>query len=210
MDFIGIHYFTIIFWMLSPEFIFSALVILIGIFFLNVFVRKKLLARAARHEEWLPVVDEKGKIISKATRRDCHSGSMLLHPVVHLHLLNKQGDIFLQKRSFKKDLLPGKWDTAVGGHVGLDEKIEDALKREALEELGIQSFKARFLGNYVWESQRERELVYTFLTTTQAPSDIHNEEVDEGRYWSRSEIENHLSDDIFTPNFIHEYKQILQ
>lgn len=62
----------------------------------------------------------------------------------------------------KKDLLPGMWDTAVGGHIGVNEKVEDALKREASEELGITDFEARFLGNYVWESPRERELVFLF------------------------------------------------
>ena len=54
------------------------------------------------------------------------------------------------------------WDTAVGGHIGVNEKVEDALKREASEELGITDFEARFLGNYVWESPRERELVFLF------------------------------------------------
>mgnify|MGYP001355430226 CR=1 FL=1 len=58
------------------------------------------------------------------------------------------------------------WDTAVGGHVALGEKIEDALKRETFEELGITKFKARFLGSYVWESSRERELVFPFLCTS--------------------------------------------
>ena len=44
------------------------------------------------------------------------------------------------------------WDTAVGGHIGLNEKIEEALKREAQEELGITDFKVRFKGSYTWES----------------------------------------------------------
>ncbi|MFI3240350.1 MAG: NTP pyrophosphohydrolase, partial [Bacteroidales bacterium] len=34
-------------------------------------------------EELLPLVTEQGEIIGAATRRECHSGSMLLHPVVH-------------------------------------------------------------------------------------------------------------------------------
>ena len=82
------------------------LYLLIGLFFITLFIKNRILARAARYEEWLPVVDEKGEVIGKATRRSCHSGSKLLHPVVHLHLINSKGDIFLQKRSQKKDLLP--------------------------------------------------------------------------------------------------------
>lgn len=186
------------------------LYILIVLFFLTLFVKNRLLAKAASHDEWLPVVNEKGEVIGKATRRSCHTGSMLLHPVVHLHLLNDKGDIYLQKRSMKKDFLPGMWDTAVGGHVGFGEKIEDALKRETLEELGISKFKARFLGSYVWESPRERELVFTFLCTSHDAINIHNDEVDGGRFWTRQEIDQNADANIFTPNFLHEYNRLLK
>ena len=186
------------------------LYILIILFFLTLFVKNRLLAKAASQDEWLPVVNEKGEVVGKATRRSCHSGSMLLHPVVHLHLINERGDIYLQKRSMKKDLLPGMWDTAVGGHVGLGEKIEDALKRETSEELGITKFKARFLGSYVWESSRERELVFPFLCTSHDAIHINNDEVDEGRFWSRKEIEQNMNANIFTPNFLHEYNRLLK
>ena len=186
------------------------LYILIVLFFLTLFVKNRLLAKAASQDEWLPIVNEKGEVVGKATRRSCHSGSMLLHPVVHLHLINEQGDIYLQKRSMKKNFLPGMWDTAVGGHVALGEKIEDALKRETFEELGITKFKARFLGSYVWESSRERELVFPFLCTSHDAIHINNDEVDEGRFWSRKEIEQNADANIFTPNFLHEYNRLLK
>ena len=88
-------------------------------------------------EEIFPLVDEAGNLVGSATRKECHSGSMLLHPVVHLHIFNSKGELFLQKRSSLKDIQPGKWDTAVGGHIDLGENVEMALRREAREELGI-------------------------------------------------------------------------
>ena len=87
-------------------------------------------------EEWFPLVNEKGETIGKATRKECHNGSKMLHPVVHLHIFNKAGDLYLQKRSINKDIQPGKWDTAVGGHIDYGETVEDALHREVREELG--------------------------------------------------------------------------
>jgi isopentenyldiphosphate isomerase len=90
-------------------------------------------------EELFPVVDDDGNEISLAPRSVCHDGkSMLLHPVVHLHLLNPNGDLFLQKRAMTKDLLPGMWDTSVGGHMSSSETAEEALRREAEEELGLK------------------------------------------------------------------------
>ena len=66
-------------------------------------------------QELFPIVDEEGRVVGKATRGECHSGTHLLHPVVHLHVFNSQGDIYLQRRPEWKDIQPGKWDTAVGG-----------------------------------------------------------------------------------------------
>ena len=44
-------------------------------------------------QEMFPVVDEEGNILSAATRGECHSGSMLLHPVVHLRVFNSEGQL---------------------------------------------------------------------------------------------------------------------
>ena len=186
------------------------LYILIGLFFLSLLARNKWLAWRYAKEEWLPLVDEKGNITGQAPRSICHSGGKLLHPVVHLHITNPENEIVLQKRSMKKDLLPGRWDTAVGGHIGVNEKIEEALKRETFEELGITSFEARPLGNYIWESPREKELVFSFLCTRYDRIRIDNDEVDEGRFWSREEIEKNIGQACFTPNFEHEYHTLLK
>ena len=106
-------------------------------------------------KEMFPLVDEDGRIIGAASRGECHSGSKLLHPVVHLHVFNSKGELYLQKRPMWKDIQPGKWDTSVGGHVDLGESVEIALRREAREELGITDFVPELLLHYVFESDRE-------------------------------------------------------
>ena len=83
--------------------------------------------------EIFPIVDSCGHTIGQATRGECHNGSKLLHPVVHLHVFNSRGELYLQKRALDKDIQPGKWDTAVGGHIDYGEGVTDALHREARE-----------------------------------------------------------------------------
>ena len=161
-----------------------------------------------RAEEWFPLVNEAGETVGKATRRTCHNGSKLLHPVVHLHIYNRAGDLYLQKRSVRKDIQPGKWDTAVGGHVDLGETIEVALQREVREELGITDFIPEFRMRYVFESALEKELVNTFRTVYEGPFLPDADEIEEARFWSIPEIEAHLGKGVFTPNFESEYEKL--
>ncbi len=154
--------------------------------------------------EIFPLVDEQGNVIGSATRSECHSGSGLLHPVVHLHVFDSEGRLYLQRRPLWKDIQPGKWDTAVGGHIDYGEDTLSALRREAREELGLVDFEARFLRRYIFESERECELINAYRTTvisTPAPSD----ELDGGRFWSRTEIIDSIGKGVFTPNFESEY-----
>jgi len=166
--------------------------------------------KSLKHEEWFPIVDEDGNTIGKALRSVCHDGrSMLLHPVVHLHLFNSKGELYLQKRAKTKDIQPGKWDTSVGGHISPDESPDDALIREAREELGLKNFIPEFNGKYIWESARERELVNSYSTVSDQKPVIDKYEIDEGKFWSLDEIEINIGKDIFTPNFEHEFKKLL-
>ena len=106
-------------------------------------------------EEIFPIVNTEGEVVGSATREECHAGTFLLHPVVHLHIFNSAGELYLQKRVMTKKIQPGKWDTAVGGHVDYGERIEDALLRETREELGVRDFTPEFLMRYEFRSQVE-------------------------------------------------------
>ncbi|WP_372776196.1 septation protein IspZ [Mangrovibacterium sp.] len=185
--------------------------ILFGVVFLVTFWKQKRRqygqVQAVSEEEQLPVVDESGKVIGKAPRSACHNGSKLLHPVVHLHVFNKTGAIYLQKRPMNKLVQPGKWDTAVGGHIAFGEDLQTSLKREAWEEIGLQKFSAKLIKSYVWESDLERELVYVFSSNDFQGIQLHSDEVQEGRFWTRRQIEANLGKGLFTPNFENEYRE---
>lgn len=163
-------------------------------------------------EELFPLVNENGETIGKATRGECHSGSMLLHPVVHLHLATEDGRLYLQKRPMDKDIQPGKWDTAVGGHMDYGETVSQALARESREELGVDVAQLKLIpvAPYVFHSDRERELVNTFIAI--APDNItltpDPGEIETGRFWDIAEIDSAVGTGVLTPNFEQEFARL--
>lgn len=128
-----------------------------------------------------------------------------LHPVVHLQIVDRYSRFFLQHRSLAKETFPGRWDTAVGGYVTYGELYQEALIREAGEELGFYDFNPQYLDNYIYESDGDREMIGLYVAV--GSFDLHpdNYEVSEGRYWSLEEIDANLGKDIFTPEFENEY-----
>lgn len=155
--------------------------------------------------EQVPIVDPAGHVLGSMTRQHAHDGSCVLHPVVHLHVFNSQGQLYLQHRPRWKDIQPDRWDTATGGHVSYGETIEEALRREVSEELGITGYEPRFVCRYVFESEREHELVHVFTTTYDGPLHPSPTELDGGRFWSHDEIAQAIGKGILTPNFEQEY-----
>lgn len=159
--------------------------------------------------ELFPIVTPEGNVTGSATRGECHSGSKLLHPVVHIHVFDRDGNLYLQKRPEWKDIQPGKWDTSVGGHVDYGEDVIDAARREAMEELGIDVDCLTEIGRYVFESDRERELINAFRITVDSYVVKPSAELDGGRFWSMAEIASKLGKGIFTPNFEAEFQRLL-
>ena len=158
--------------------------------------------------EWFPVVDANGFVVGRSTREYCHSGAKPLHPVIHIHIIDRFGRIYLQKRSMKKDIQPGKWDTAVGGHLSYGEMILEAVYREASEELGLTSFNPVYLKSYEFESEVERELVNIFAAVGSFELHPDLDEVDEGRWWDVEDIDSSIGKGVFTPNFESEFQMI--
>ncbi len=174
--------------------------------------RNYLSGRKYRNSEILPIVDEEGRVTGKAPRELFHFNKKMkmLHPVVHMHLINSQEEIFLQYRPSFKSVQPDKWDTAVGGHIAYGETVEVALARETAEEIGLRGNRPVFLGKYIWETEVERELVYMFMLRSDAPPEINPGEIQEGKFWKPGEIRRQAEKDMFTPNFLHEFGLLIQ
>lgn len=158
--------------------------------------------------EYFPVVQPNGLVIGRSTRAYCHSGEKPLHPVIHIHIIDRFSRIYLQKRSMTKDIQPGKWDTAVGGHVSYGESILEAVYREASEELGLVEFNPIHIETYEFESSVEKEMVNVFAAVGTYELHPDLDEVDDGRWWDLSDIDAGIGKGIFTPNFESEFQMI--
>ncbi len=156
--------------------------------------------------EILEIVDENGSVIGTAPRSEIHGNSRLLHRVIHVFIFNSYGELLLQKRSMRKDVAPGKWDTSVGGHIDRGETLEQALFREAHEELDIESINPDFLYSYIHSNDYESELVYTYRCTYDGEITFNPEEIDDVRFWGMDDIRKDLRKEVFSNNFEHEFE----
>jgi isopentenyldiphosphate isomerase/intracellular septation protein A len=169
------------------------------------FIKKPVLQNI-QTEEWVDIVREDGTVIGNAPRSAVHGNPDLLHPVVHLHIFNRKGQLYLQKRSQNKGEFPGLWDTAVGGHISSGETLEQALVREAQEEIGVKPANIHPLAKYAIRNNWESELVYSFYMQYDGPFTLDEVEIETAKFWSAFEIKQMLSSGIFTPNLEQDIK----
>jgi len=160
--------------------------------------------------EYLEIVDERGAIIGIAPRSACHGDPSLIHRTAHVLVFNSRGELFLQRRSWSKDIQPGKWDTSVGGHLDVGETYKQAARREMAEELGIRGVHLVFLYAYQMRNEVESENVQTFRCMWDGSICFDQQEIKEGRFWTVEEIEEALETGTFTPNFEEEFERYRQ
>jgi isopentenyldiphosphate isomerase len=159
--------------------------------------------------EKLEIVDGKGNVIGLAERSQLHRNPGLIHRVVHVLVFNKKGELLLQKRSQKKDIAPGKWDTSVGGHVTPGEDVLAAARREMKEELGIKGCELRHLYCYLFSDRLESELVTAYSCMYEGKAVFNREEIDEVAFWDIPSIKKNLGRNIFSGHFEKEIRHYL-
>ncbi len=138
--------------------------------------------------EYLPVVDEDGNLIGKASREQCHRDPSMIYPVVRLHVFNPKGEILLQRRSLKSDIEPGKWDAAVAGHVRYGEDIEAAIKRETMEEINLEIDGMQLMNKRLFKAKTSTALMFVFIIVTDKIPRANKNEVEEIAFFSIAEI----------------------
>ena len=163
-------------------------------------------------EELFDIYDKNGNHIGTAPRRLCHGDPSLLHHTAHVVVIHPEtGDILLQKRTLSKDIQPGKWDTAVGGHLALGEDFETGARRELAEELGITGdVELIHLFDSSIRNEIESEDVRVFGAFIADGFKFDPVEIAGIRFWDRAALEDPAERENFTPNLILELEMLKQ
>ena len=151
--------------------------------------------------EIFEIVDECDVVTGTAPRSECHGNPGLVHRTAHVVVISRAGELLLQKRSQHKDIQPGKWDTAVGGHLAVGETYEQAACREMKEEIGVAASGPLihlFDGRIRNEIESENVRVFRYLTD--GPFVVDDSEIDAVRFWPAADLDATLGTGIFTPN----------
>ena len=140
------------------------------------------------NEEIFDVVNERDEVIGQATRQEVHRLG-LLHRAVHVLVFNSSGQVFLQKRSLKKDRQPGVWDSSASGHVDRGEDYDACAARELREEIGLElSAPPRRLFKLAACAQTDQEHLWVYRCEAEGPFELNPDEIEGGGWFAPQEV----------------------
>jgi isopentenyldiphosphate isomerase len=139
-------------------------------------------------EEIFDVVNERDEVIGQQPRREVHRLG-LMHRAVHVLVFNAAGQVFLQKRSMKKDRQPGLWDSSASGHVDAGEDYDACAVRELGEEIGLHlSAPPRQLFKLVACAETDQEHVRVYRCEAEGPFRLQPEEIERGGWFAPQDV----------------------
>lgn len=164
------------------------------------------------YKELFPVVDENDRVIGRLPRHVVHRRK-LLHRSVHGLVISSSNKIYLQHRSPRRVCNPGLWDSSVSGHVEAGETYDQAIVREAVEELKLhlritpkRLFKLRAC------AETELEHVWAYVIRDNGPFQIDRSEAVEAKWFSVETLNRWIRHrpELLTPSLILIWQQFLE
>lgn len=95
--------------------------------------------------ENIVIVDDNDNLIGEEEKEKCHNGNGILHRGFLVMVFNKDGELFLTRRSEEKPLWPGYWDGTVASHVWRGEDYVHASRRRLVHEIGLSADDIKYL-----------------------------------------------------------------
>jgi isopentenyldiphosphate isomerase len=145
-------------------------------------------------EEIFDVVNDRDEVQGQRTRSEVHRLG-LQHRTVHVLVFNSGGQVFLQKRSLKKDNEPGLWDSSGSGHLNAGEDYDACVVREAGEEIGLRLTRCpEKLFKIAAGPQTQQEHVWVYRCQAEGPFTLHPDEVEQGGWFSPEQVSRWMTE----------------
>lgn len=150
-----------------------------------------------QHEELVDVIDERERVIKTIEKRVAHEEG-LLHACVVSEVIDSSGRWLLTRQAADRQDA-GQWVSPFGGHVTAGETYEQALLREAAEEVGLKGeLVYEYVGTTIFNrtviGRRENHLLKMYKIFSDTQPTLNNESV-ECAYFTENEISKKLSED---------------
>jgi isopentenyldiphosphate isomerase len=127
----------------------------------------------------------------------------LWHRAVHVLVFNARGEVFLQKRSMKKDIAAGKWDSSASGHLDSGEDYDACAVRELREEIGLD-LKSGARGTrpseleklFKIDARKETgwEFCWIYRCEREGPFVLHPDEIETGDWFAPDAVKKWVNE----------------
>ncbi len=147
-------------------------------------------------DELVDIVNENGEILYVAKKSEAHEKG-LLHKCVIAEVIDSKGRWFMARPS-KNRQDAGQYVNPIGGHVTSGESDEDALKREANEEMGLTpNFRFECVGKNIFNRHvigRQENHVFVMYKIFSDQELILSHESESGKYFTEEELKKELKE----------------
>jgi isopentenyldiphosphate isomerase len=134
-------------------------------------------------EEIFDIVNDRDEVIDRRPRREVHRLG-LKHRAVHVLVFNARGEVFLQKRSMKKDTAAGQWDSSSSGHVDSGEDYDACAVRELSEEIGLRVAQSpERLFKIAARPETGWEFCWVYRCENEGPFALNPDEIERGEWF---------------------------
>jgi isopentenyl-diphosphate Delta-isomerase len=139
-------------------------------------------------DEIFDIVDDKDQVVGQERRSEVHRQG-LMHRATHVLVFNARGQVFLQKRSIKKDRQPGVWDSSASGHLNSGEDYDSCAVRELCEEIGLRASEPpERLFKLKASVETDQEHVWIYRCRSEGPFELDPEEIETGGWFDVEEV----------------------
>ncbi|WP_016913154.1 NUDIX hydrolase [Mammaliicoccus vitulinus] len=150
-------------------------------------------------ETW-DLYDENRQLLNETMVRGHEVPPNRYHLVIHVCIINEQGQLLIQKRRDDKLGWPGAWDFSSGGSAIKGDHAREAAERETFEELGLEIDLSNQRPHFTINFENGFDDFFIVHQEVDIESlKFPTEEVEEVKWATKKEIHNMVKEGLFIP-----------